>query len=551
MAQGTILSSVHRALSIGLLALARVGQPGAVVAQQAAVQVIPWPAQVEVTGEPLTFAGAPVIAVLNPADAELVLLAHQAAAILAEPLGRPGRVAVTPGQGPVVLLSVDPAFPDTSAEAYQLIADGNGVRISARGHAGVFYALQTLRQMVRPAPPDGWTVPEARIVDRPRFSYRGLHLDVSRHFFSVTEVKRYVDLMARYKLNRFHWHLTDDQGWRIEIKRYPRLTRVGAYRKETILLKNFDPYVGDGIRHGGFYTQEQIREVVAYAAERQVTVVPEIEMPGHALAALAAYPELACTPGPFEVGTRWGVYDDVFCPTERTFAFLEGVLTEVMELFPGRYIHVGGDEVTKVRWHASEAAQAVMRREGLADEEALQSYFMRRIEAFLSAHQRRLIGWNEILQGGLPPEATVMSWQGTSGGIAAARAGHDVIMSPGDYLYFDHYQGDPASEPLAWGGFNPLERVYRFEPVPDSLTAAEATHVLGAQANMWTEYVPTDAQLEYMVYPRALALAEVVWSPRETRNWAGFAARLPAELQALGRLGVRYRSWEPGGGVKP
>ena len=502
-------------------------------------------------GDARTFAGAPVIAVKNPADAELALLAHQAAAILAEALGRPGQVAVTLGAGPVVLLTIDPAFPDTSLEAYELVTDGNGARISARGHAGVLYGLQTLRQLVRPAP-EGWSVPTVRITDHPRFSYRGLHLDVSRHFFGVAEVERYIDLMARYKLNRFHWHLTDDQGWRIEIKRYPRLTQVGAYRRETLLLKNFDPYVGDGLRYGGFYTQDQIREVVAYARERHVTVIPEIEMPGHALAALAAYPDLACTPGPFDVGTRWGVYDDVFCPTERTFQFLQDVLTEVMELFPGRYLHVGGDEVTKVRWHASDSAQAVMRREGLASEEELQSYFMRRIEAFLSAHGRRLIGWNEILQGGLPPEATVMSWQGTSGGIAAARAGHDVIMSPGDYLYFDHYQGDPASEPLAWGGNNPLERVYQFEPVPDSLTTQEAAHVLGAQANLWTEYVPTDAQLEYMVYPRALALAEVVWSPRERREWASFAARLPAELQALGRLGVRFRApSEPGGSARP
>jgi hexosaminidase len=542
---------MHRVLRIAVLGLIPAVKPGFLAAQQPALPVIPAPARMEVTGNVRTFVGAPIIVAQDAADAELALLAHQAAAILAEPLGRPGQVAVTPGASPVILLSVDPAFPDTSPEAYRLTTGDDGVRIGARGHAGVFYGLQTLRQLVRPAPPNGWTVPDVRIADRPRFSYRGLHLDVSRHFFSVAEVERYIDLMARYKLNRFHWHLTDDQGWRIEIKRYPRLTQVGAHRKETLLEKNFDPYVGDGIPYGGFYTQDQIREVVAYAAERYVTVVPEIEMPGHAVAALAAYPELACTPGPFEVGTRWGVYDDVFCPTERTFEFLEGVLTEVMGLFPGRYIHAGGDEVPKTRWQASEAAQAVMRREGLANEEELQSYFMRRIEAFLSAHGRRLIGWDEILQGGLPPEATVMSWRGTSGGIEAARAGHDVIMSPGDPLYFDHYQGDPASEPMAIGGFNPLEGVYQFEPVPDSLTAGEATHVLGAQANMWTEYVPSDARLEYMVYPRALALAEVVWSPREGRDWAGFAARLPAELQALSRLGVSYRSLDRGETVRP
>ncbi len=548
MAESTILPLVNRALrAAGLVAAALAATRGPVAAQQPALDLIPYPAQAQVTGDPPTFAGPPVIVALNPADLELVLLAHDAAEILAEPLGHPARVEVTATAGGVILLAIDPALPDTSPEAYQLNADSSGVRVTARGYAGVFYGIQTLRQLVRAAPPDGWTLPAVRIADRPRFAYRGLHLDVARHFFPVAAVKRYIALMARYKLNTLHWHLTDDQGWRIEIKQYPRLTKVGGFRKETIVEKHFDPYLGDGVPYGGFYTQDQIRDVVAYAAERYVTVIPEIEMPGHALAALAAYPELACTPGPFEVGTRWGVFEEVLCPSQKTFAFLEGVLTEVMALFPGRYIHVGGDEVPKVRWQASEQAQAVMRREGLANEEELQGYFMRRIEAFLGSHGRRLIGWNEILQGGLPPQATVMSWQGTSGGIAAAQAGHDVIMSPGDYLYFDHYQGDPAEEPLAWGGYTPLERVYQFEPVPDSLTAEEARHVLGPQANMWTEYVPTEAQLEYMVFPRALALAEVAWSPRERKDWTSFTARLPAALSGLDRAGVRYRMPEVGG----
>ncbi len=368
-----------------------------------------------------------------------------------------------------------------------------------------------------------------------------MHLDVGRHLFPVDFIKRYIDLLARYKLNTFHWHLTEDQGWRLQIRRYPRLTSVGAWRRETVVARNFDPYVGDGRRYGGFYTQAEVRDIVRYAAARHVTVVPEIELPGHSLAALAAYPELACTPGPFEVATRWGVFEDVYCPTERTFRFLENVLTEVLALFPGPFIHIGGDEVPKRRWRESADAQAVMRREGLRNEEELQSWFIQRIERFLAARGRRLIGWDEILEGGLPPRATVMSWRGTAGGIAAARAGHDVVMSPTSHLYFDYYQGDPRFEPLAIGGLLPLEQVYRFEPVPDELTADEARHILGAQGNVWTEYLPTPAHVEYMALPRLLALAEVVWSPRAARSWDAFVRRLPARLRELDRIGVNYR----------
>jgi hexosaminidase len=306
--------------------------------------------------------------------------------------------------------------------------------------------------------------------------------------------------------------------------------------------QNFDPYVGDGIPYGGFYTQDEVREVVAYAAARHVTVIPEIELPGHSLAALASYPELACTEGPFEVGTRWGVYEDIYCPHQATFDFLEGVLTEVMELFPSRYIHIGGDEAPKARWEASEVAQGIIREFDLADEHELQSWFIRRIEGFLLANGRRLIGWDEILEGGLAPQATVMSWRGTAGGIEAARQGHDVIMTPGSHLYFDHYQSeDRESEPLAIGGFTSLSRVYEFEPIPEELTAEEGRHVLGAQANVWTEYIKTPEHVEYMAYPRALALSEVVWSPPEAREWADFERRLPAILARLDALGVNYR----------
>jgi hexosaminidase len=368
-----------------------------------------------------------------------------------------------------------------------------------------------------------------------------MHLDVVRQFFSVDFVKKYNDLMARYKLNTFHWHLTDDQGWRIEIRKYPLLTSVGGCRKETMVERNFNPYVGDGTPYCGFFTQDEIRDVVQYAKERYITIVPEIEMPGHAKAALAAYPELACTPGPFEVWTRWGVDEDVFCPHEATFTFLEDVLTEVIDLFPSRYIHVGGDEVPKTRWKASPVAQEIIRRESLKDEAELQSWFIRRIERFLISKNRRLIGWDEILEGGLAPAATVMSWRGTSGGIAAAREGHDVIMSPNSPLYFDHYQGDARFEPLAIGGFNPLERVYSYDPVPDSLTTDQARHILGAQANMWTEYLKTPEAIEYMIWPRALALAEVTWSSKEARDWNSFVARLPNALRALDKAGVGYR----------
>lgn len=390
-----------------------------------------------------------------------------------------------------------------------------------------------------------WAIPAGVIDDAPRFPYRGLLLDVARWFYPPEFIKKVIDLLALYKLNVLHLHLTDDQGWRLEIKKYPRLTQIGAWRKETIVGQHFDPYVGDGRPHGGFYSQEQMRELVAYAAARHVTIIPEIEMPGHARAALAAYPELSCTGGPFEVSTRWGVHQDIFCPSERTFGFLEDVLLEVMQLFPSRYIHIGGDEVPKDQWKASSVAQELIRREGLANEEELQSYFIRRIEAFLRAHGRRLIGWDETLEGGLAPDATVMSWRGVAGGIEAARLGHDVIMTPTDHAYFDYYQGDPAAEPLAIGGFLPLDTVYAFEPVPHDLMPEQAVHVLGAQGSLWTEYIPTPAQVEYMILPRLLALSEVLWSPREARSWGRFVARLPAHFARLDALGVEYRVPEP------
>jgi hexosaminidase len=483
--------------------------------------------------------------VADTASTELKALGTLATEIASAGTGQPA--TLTTGRrirpGSIQLRQIQTLVPEREG-SYTLTVAPEGIEITASTGAGLFYGLESLRQLFEGQPPGARSrtrLNALTIVDTPRFGWRGLHLDVSRHFQPVAFVKKYIDVMSRFKLNTFHWHLTDDQGWRVEIRKYPRLTSVGGCRKETMVERNFNPYVGDGAPHCGFYTQEEIREVVRYAAERYVTVVPEIEMPGHAKAALAAYPELACTPGPFEVWTRWGVDEDVYCPHEATFAFLEDVLTEVIDLFPSRYIHIGGDEVPKTRWKASAAAQEIIRRENLKDEAGLQSWFIRRIERFLSSKGRRLIGWDEILEGGLAPEATVMSWRGTSGGIAAAREGHDVVMSPNSHLYFDYYQGDARFEPLAIGGFIPLERVYSYEPVPDSLTPDQAKHILGAQANLWTEYLKTPEAVEYMVWPRALALAELAWSSKEARDWNSFVARLPAALRALDRLNVSYR----------
>ncbi len=375
-----------------------------------------------------------------------------------------------------------------------------------------------------------------------------MHLDICRHFFDVGFIKRYLDLLALHKLNAFHWHLTEDQGWRMPIARYPRLTEVGGYRLETLVGHYGDqPHRFDGTRYGGSYTREEVVEVVRYAQERFITVIPEIEMPGHALAALSAYPELSCTGGPFEPATLWGVFDDVYCAgKDSVFAFLANVLGEVADLFPGPYVHVGGDECPKTRWKECPRCRERIGAEGLKDEPELQSWFIRRIEAILAAHGKKLIGWDEILEGGLAPQATVMSWRGMQGGIDAATQGHDVIMAPGSHCYFDHYQAEPAGEPLAIGGLTTLAKVYAFEPTPAELDADAARHVLGAQANVWTEYMDTPEKVEYMALPRMCALAEVVWSPAEARSWEGFLQRLDRHGKRLDAMGVNYRRVELG-----
>ncbi|HEX6061958.1 MAG TPA: beta-N-acetylhexosaminidase [Candidatus Limnocylindria bacterium] len=496
--------------------------------------LIPWPRALDARSGGFALGTAPRIALAEPENTDLRRLGDLLAGYLRDLAGIDAPV----GAGGAIALALRSDAP-AGVEGYRLDITPERIDLAAREPRGLFYGIQTLRQLVAASPQ---VVPAVRIEDAPRFGYRGLHLDVGRHFFPVEFIKRYIDLLASFKLNTFHWHLTEDQGWRLEIKKYPKLTEVGAWRTETIVgHARRGPKGYDGTRHGGFYTQDQARDVVAYAKERGVTVLPEIEMPGHSLAALAAYPEHANVPGPFEVRTTWGISDEVFSPRDATFTFLENILREVMAIFPSEYIHIGGDEAPKKRWRESAEAQGIIKKEKLADEDALQSWFIQRIERFLNANGRRLIGWDEILEGGLAPNATVMSWRGTAGGIAAAKQGHDVVMVPQADLYFDHYQADPEHEPLAIGGMTPLEDTYAYEPIAAELSGDEAKHVLGPEACVWTEYMPTGDEVEFMAYPRVLALAEIAWSPREVRDWQSFSARLPAALRLLDRLGVKYR----------
>lgn len=435
-----------------------------------------------------------------------------------------------------------------SSGLYALKVEPEGVQIEGF-EVGQFYAIQTLLQMLAPRDENTHQVPATMIIDSPRFSYRGMHLDVARHFMPVEFVKKYIDLMSQYKFNYFHWHLTDDQGWRIPIKKYPRLTEIGSTRPETVKERNLTPYIGDGIPHGGFYTREQIKEVVKYAKERHITVVPEIELPGHASAALAAYPQFGCkTDYKYKVQTTWGIFKEVYCPTEETFKFLEDVLAETIKLFPDSpYIHIGGDEVLKDFWKESSFVQELKKKENLKDEHEVQSYFVQRIEKFVNSKGKKIIGWDEILEGGLAPNATVMSWRGMKGGIEAAKSKHEVIMTPTDFVYFDYGQGDPAYEPLNIGSYVPLEKVYSFEPVPSELSADEAKYIIGGQANIWTEYMKTPSHVEYMAFPRMLALSEVLWSKPEDKNYTDFVSRLNAQLPWLDAQNVNYRIPEPSG----
>jgi hexosaminidase len=390
-------------------------------------------------------------------------------------------------------------------------------------------------------------IPAVKIFDSPRYVYRGMHLDVSRHFFPTEFIIKYIDLLALHKMNTFHWHLTDDQGWRIEIQKYPKLTQIGGFRKGTAIglagTKNA-PYSYDNIEYGGYYTQDEIRDVVAYAKKMHVNIIPEIELPGHSLAALAAYPEFGNTKGPFEVAKRWGIFSEIYSPTEATFGFLEDVLTEVIDLFPGKYIHIGGDEVLKKEWKESAYAQDLIQKNNLKDEHGLQSYFIGRIEQFLNSKGKDIIGWDEILEGGLTPNATVMSWRGVEGGIAAAKQNHRVIMTPGEYCYFDYYQvgGEEQKKERLTGSKRvlSLEKVYSFEPTPSELSVEESKYILGAQGNVWTEYMKNENQVEYMILPRMTALSEVLWSSQELREWKDFNKRLNYFTKRYDALGLNY-----------
>ncbi|MCG3149641.1 MAG: Beta-hexosaminidase [Verrucomicrobiae bacterium] len=451
---------------------------------------------------------------------------------------QPVRAEELPGQSNAEVITAGNADPALGTEGYELHITPTSVTLHANAPAGFFYGQQTLRQL-RAA--DG-SLPCCRIWDKPRFGWRGLMVDVARHFFTKDEIKHFLDVMAAHKLNVFHWHLVDDQGWRIEIKRYPKLTELAAWRNS--IGFGLDPgasrnYRADG-RYGGFYTQAEIREIVAHAASQHITIVPEIEMPGHSSAALTAHGELTCSGNPCTTNQDGGIFHGIFCAgKEAPFEFLQNILTEVIELFPGQYIHIGGDEVPKDNWKKCPHCQQRMRNEGLQNEEELQSYFIRRVEKFINAQGRRLIGWDEILEGGLAPNATVMSWRGVAGGIAAATAGHDVVMTPFTHCYFDFYQGK-VGQPKAIGGYIPLEKVYEFEPVVPEIPAEKTHHVLGGGANLWTEYMPNYGHLQYMTYPRACALAEVLWSPKESRDFAGFQTRLARHTKLLDALGVKY-----------
>ena len=447
------------------------------------------------------------------------------------------------GKGGIVLQL---GLANDNPEAYQLKVDASQVVISSPSEAGVFYGIQTLRKAVDVAEGSNVELPAVEINDQPRFGYRGMMLDVGRHFFSMDEIKTYIDMMALHNINRFHWHLSEDQGWRIEIKKYPKLTEIGSMRKETVIGHNSGKY--DGKPYGGFYTQEQAKEIVAYAAERYITVIPEIDLPGHMQAALAAYPELGCTGGPYEVWTQWGVSDNVLCAgNDQTIQFIKDVLAEIVEIFPSEYIHVGGDECPKDKWKTCPKCQARIKALGLKSdnkhtkEERLQSYVIHEAEEFLNSKGRKMIGWDETLEGGLAPNATVMSWRGEAGGIEAAKQHHDVVMTPNTYLYFDYYQSkDTETEPMAIGGYLPMERVYSYEPMPKSLSPEEQKYIVGVQANLWTEYIPDFKQVQYMVLPRMAALCESQWCAQEKKNYEAFLQRVSRLIDIYAKNGWNY-----------
>ena len=502
--------------------------------------LIPYPAHVELKEGSFTLNASTTLMTKGREAKENAAVLRQALRFTGIPLTGAGK----PSANSIVLSIVKPDA-TLGAEGYRLTVKNSEVDIEAATSAGLFYGIQTFRQLLPPTTygpaatqSSSYFVPGVLIVDQPRFSWRGMMLDVSRHFFPKDEILKMLDTLAEHKLNHFHWHLTDEPGWRIEIKRYPNLTKLGS-------LQNFDTFGKpiDGQNHGGFYTQKDIREVVAYAKKLHITVVPEIEMPGHSVAAIASYHELGVWNNPPKANP-WAVESSNLNTEDSTIRFYENVLDEVMKLFPSTWIHVGGDEVDKGPWKGNARTQELKKQRNLKNEDELQSWFIRQIDGYLTAHGRRLIGWDEILEGGLAQGATVMSWRGIDGGIASARAGHDAVMSPTSHMYFDFYQGPEKQEPRAIGGFLPLDRVYSYEPIPGVLNAEEAKHILGVQANLWTEYVPTSSHMEYMAWPRGCALSEVGWSQKSVRNWPSFLSRLKTDLQRLDNEKMNYRKFD-------
>ena len=513
-----------------------------------AVAVVPAPMKLEmVAGQFLFTADTRILFAEGNADAEAT------ATFLAEALrpamgyALPVTASAEAAQNAVFLRIMTSC--GLGVEGYRLTVDASQIVIEAETAAGLFYGVQTLRQLLPAAvfsssvvSDTTWSVPGVRIEDKPRFGWRGLLLDPARHFFPKETIMKMMDVMALHKMNRLQLHLTDDQGWRIEIKKYPKLTEVGAWRKETLVghsSSKEEKY--DSTPHGGFYTQEDIRELVAYGAARHITLLPEIEMPGHAQAAIAAYPELGNVSEPLPVLTKWGVNPNIFNPAESTILFLQDVLAEVVELFPGEYVHIGGDEAVKEQWEASEAVQQRIQELGLKDETAMQAYFIARMNTFLKEKGKKLIGWDEILDGGLGEDATVMAWRSVEKGLEAAKGGNDVVMAPTRYTYLDYYQGKVKEEPLGIGGYLPLKKVYSFNPMLEELNPEETAHVLGTQGQLWSEYIPTPEHLEYMAFPRACALAEVAWTPQENRDYDDFLERLKTDLLLLDALGINYR----------
>ncbi|ATL47635.1 beta-N-acetylhexosaminidase [Chitinophaga caeni] len=512
--------------------------------QVASAPILPEPAEMKVL--PGSFTLTPLIKVYTQGEAaektlELLNL------FLDENYGfRLENKAASANETHSIALIEDDSYPEP--EGYQLTIANNKILIKGQG-AGLFYGLQTFNRLLPLEHIQKLVIRNVQINDKPRFAYRGLMLDVCRHFMPMTYVKKYIDIMSQYKFNRFHFHLTDDQGWRVEIKKYPRLQSIASSRKETLVGRLGQSSQYDGKEHAGYYTQAELRDLVKYAEDRHVTIIPEIEMPGHALAALAAYPYLGCTGGPYEVGEKWGVFKDVYCAgNDSVFLFLQDVLDEVIQIFPGKYIHIGGDECPKDRWKECPKCQKRIKDLHLKNEHDLQSYFITRMEKYLNSKGRQIIGWDEILEGGLAPNATVMSWRGEQGGIEAAKQKHDVIMTPNQYLYLDYYQGDPATEPyLNIGGNLPLSKVYNYEPLPAELTAEEKKYIKGVQANVWTEYIPNGTVADYMTYPRALAVAEIAWSPAAKKDYGEFLKKLENALFRLDQHYVNFRVPEPVG----